>query len=323
MPVSAPDRKTWKPAWCPPKWRVRNEVNGVDGNFSTAQIDRSRIRLVERNIGEFLATQTIFVKGVFYEPFELQLYPFDTQPLGIHLESCTSGPQDAFFVPKCTYGVVPVVRETEWSGTKFNTGAQFVPETSSAVIGRHALEIEAVVHRHYQVYVSRVIVVMATMSLAAVTSFCEDPNATCLERISLAVTLLLTATAYSIVISNKIPILGYLTLLDKYILGIFSFIIAVVLEIAALEWIEAEVMTQRYVMYADLGLWLFANLYFTLMVAYKRRYHEGEKGSALQRESSQAKLKQERRASFTLDEKNPLTFRAVGHVSSMYSNAIK
>ena len=185
------------------------------------------------------------------------------------------------------------------------------------------LEIEAVVHRHYQVYVSRVIVVMATMSLSSVTAFCEDPAATCLERISLAVTLLLTATAYSIVISNKIPILGYLTLLDKYILGIFSFIIGVVLEIAALEWVEAPAETQRYVMYGDVGVWLLANVYFICSVAYNRRYQEGQKGKALQREASESKVRSERRASFTLDGPNPLTFTAASHVSSLYPHMNK
>ena len=130
-------------------------------------------------------------------------------------------------------------------------------------------------------------------------------------------------TAYSIVISNKIPILGYLTLLDKYILGIFSFIIGVVLEIAALEWVEAPVETQRWVMYGDIGVWLLANVYFICSVAYSRRYQEGQKGKALQRQISESKVRSERRASFTLDGTNPLTFTAVSHVASLYPHMSK
>ena len=94
------------------------------------------------------------------------------------------------------------MRDTEWWGTTYNTGARFKAESqanqdqsSSARLGRHTLEIEAVINRFYTVHIARVIVVMALISLTSFTSFCESPDVTCLDRLSLAVTLLLTATA--------------------------------------------------------------------------------------------------------------------------------
>ena len=99
-------------------------------------------------------------------------------------------------------GTIPKVRDTEWWGNTFNTGARFAPESQTDAekdqpnaLGRHTLEIEAVINRYYTVHIARVIVVMALISLTSLTAFCDDPEVTCLDRLSLAVTLLLTATA--------------------------------------------------------------------------------------------------------------------------------
>ena len=284
--IPSVDRQTWKPEWSPPDFEVQNEASGTDGG---ASIGETRTRLVVLD-GQVMATKTIFTKGIYYEPFELHLYPFDTQPLGVRLQSKKSSVEsDATFVPNEKSGPIPRVRDTEWSGTVFNTDSRFVPESSGSAYGHHVLEIEAVVDRHYAVHVSRVIVVMACISLATVTSFCPDPDVTCLDRIGLAVTLLLTATAYSLVIASQIPTLGYLTLLDRYILGTFAFIILVVIEIAVLGWTFDDVAKEAYTyfLYGDVGLWFVANLIFCLVIWWKITHGERTKKNQLQREKSE------------------------------------
>lgn len=88
------------------------------------------------------ATKTIFTKGVYYEPFELHLYPFDTQPLGVRIQAKKSCVESlAIFVPQETTGTIPRVRDTEWSGTVFNTDSKFVAESAGSDYGHHVLEV--------------------------------------------------------------------------------------------------------------------------------------------------------------------------------------
>lgn len=287
--ISAADRQNWEPEWSPLEFEIQNEAGGSDGG-ALIQKSGSQLVVLENKV---MATKTIYAKGIFYEPFELHLYPFDTQPLGVRIQSKKSCLESlTVFVPKEKTGTIPRVRDTEWSGTVFNTDTFFIPESSGSKYGHYVLEVEAVVDRHYAVHVSRVIIVMACISLATVTAFCPDPEVHCVDRIALAVTLLLTATAYSLVISSRIPTLGYLTLLDRYILGTFAFIILIIIEIAAMGWTTAEPSKQlfSYMLYVDVGLWFVANTTFFLVVWWKIVHGERTKKNQVQRARSQSSL---------------------------------
>ena len=79
------DKTLWVPTFVPPQFKIANAA-GSDG----AKHVLSRIRLVEDTSGDtprFMATVTIVVAGSFYEAFELENYPFDSQPVGVHLVS--------------------------------------------------------------------------------------------------------------------------------------------------------------------------------------------------------------------------------------------
>eukprot|EP00729_Bicosta_minor_P003256 gene3256-543_t len=134
--------------------------------------------------------------------------------------------------------------------------------------GRYTLTIEAVAQRYYSVHMYRVVAVMALFSLASIVAFCGDPEVNALERLGITFTLMLTATAYSLVIASGLPTLGYLTFLDKYILATFSFIALVGAEITVIDWVAARHSASpdqplynaedalEFASYADLALWL-------------------------------------------------------------------
>jgi hypothetical protein len=67
-----------------------------------------------------------------------------------------------------------------------------------------------------------------------------DPEIHCVDRFALLVTLMLTASTYSLVIGGELPTLGYLTLIDKYVLGTFLFIFLVTIEVASAEFAKPD-----------------------------------------------------------------------------------
>lgn len=115
---------------------------------------------------------------------------------------------------------------------------------------------------------------MALFSLASISAFVKDPDVTSMERLGLAFTLMLTATAYSLVIAEKLPTLGYLTFLDKYILATFGFIAIVAAEILVVEWfatdaIEDEGGTMDLIAIIDVIVW---GLFHIALILYVRIY---------------------------------------------------
>jgi hypothetical protein len=66
---------------------------------------------------------------------------------------------------------------------------------------------------------------MAIFSLGSVLSLMADPDVTPLDRLSITVTFMLTATAYSLVVASNLPTLGYLTFLDEYAVIFFLFLV--------------------------------------------------------------------------------------------------
>ena len=64
-------------------------------------------------------------------------------------------------------------------------------------------------------------------------AFSLDVSASAGDRLSLLVTLLLTAAAYKIVVSSALPLVSYLTRLDWYVLVAFGLLVLLTVETAA------------------------------------------------------------------------------------------
>lgn len=100
------------------------------------------------------------------------------------------------------------------------------------------------------------------------------------DRIGVTLTLMLTATTYSLVIADGLPTLGYLTFLDKYILGTFAFIALVSSEIIVIEWVnnhhsgnttdqlyDTEAALER-ASYGNLALWIVMHIAIYIYITY-------------------------------------------------------
>jgi hypothetical protein len=119
---------------------------------------------------------------------------------------------------------------------------------------------------------------MALFSFASIASLIDNPEMHPGDRLGVVFTLMLTATAYSLVIAAGLPTLGYLTFLDKYILGTFGYISLVAAEVVGINWVtarhtdntEEEVADlMEYAAYVDLALWLVMHLSIFLYIKCK------------------------------------------------------
>ena len=96
---------------------------------------------------------------------------------------------------------------------------------------------------------------------------------------------MLTATAYSIVIADGLPKLGYLTWLDKYILITFAIIALVAVEVVVLFWgdaVDDTAEVQMRVTFADVGLWVVVHVILACHVRFCVLPSELDKGAQLQ-----------------------------------------
>jgi hypothetical protein len=315
--VSAGDNKAgWVPAGAPmPVFEELNQAVGVDA--AQVKIVSSPFTLHRRDESRMVARQTITITGDFYECFELESYPFDSQPLRIQLRTTGTMPVEGFeFVHgvlfedhECASGQRGMRLPTyvrwkkgeegtfqsnpdpyeEPSAWEFVCAGEALDPQHSAwecdikslpkmmvefkkrsdegnrlqsiegenVMGVLRVTLAILVVRKSSVYVKRVMATLAGFALLAIFSFAtEGDNAT--ESI---LTVMLTAVAYSVVIAEDIPKLGYLTFLDKYVLGLtMGFMLL-------LSWVMwANAVGDHHNIEEDFccwaALWIFTTMYF-------------------------------------------------------------
>jgi hypothetical protein len=145
--VAAPDRDDWKPKFTPPVFEVDNPASG-DG-AALIRTKFSSTTLVKKKTG-YMARQVMTVSGDFWEPFELQNYPFDVQPLGIVLKTTTAMADVVKFV--VTIADLPKIRDTEWKGMGSAATCKFELEEGKKKRGNYVLTAEADTARYYAVH---------------------------------------------------------------------------------------------------------------------------------------------------------------------------
>jgi hypothetical protein len=108
-----------------------------------------------------------------------------------------------------------------------NTGET---ESSSSIV-YSSWESSIKIQRRSGFYISNIAIPMALLSLLSFLSFgILEYEANNNNRLSITLTLLLTAVSYKYVIASSLPQISYLTLLDRYIWLCLGFIILVAVE---------------------------------------------------------------------------------------------
>jgi hypothetical protein len=210
---------------------------------------------------------------------ELHDYPFDIQPLSVSIRmACrVCGPFPCTFrqgqkfderASKCIVlrpnGIEPIQHEYA-IGSKVNIA---IDEISDKDHGCPVLKIVLVAARRPQYALYNVAMPTCTVALMSFTQFLiptEDVN----TRLSISLSLTLTAAAYKSAIADMTPNVPYLTVLDKYVLMCGLFIALTVFEGAALGKISTHSDLQHiaYTLDSVLGVvillaFFVANMYF-------------------------------------------------------------
>ncbi|XP_071501767.1 uncharacterized protein [Diadema antillarum] len=165
---------------------------------------------------------SIRMKGTFKCSMELKDFPFDYQELTIKLMSDWPV-EDVEFVKdmniKDSIRLDTFTGNQQWKLWK-HVIAQPIEEDKS-LVGAHRsypiYHITTHVQRKPGFYIWNIALIMLLIVLLTFSSFVVDRTLPA-DRLSVTVTLLLTAVAFKYVVSQSLPLISYLTLLDKFVL---------------------------------------------------------------------------------------------------------
>ena len=174
-------------------------------------------------------------EGTFNVMYELQTFPYDSQSLSVQIRSKCANEKSA-----------PVELDiSTWAGgiQRENFALSNVWQLEETVqVRQKPIQMEASIGLSYpglrfSVHVQRksgyyVINVVCPTGLFALLCGCQAwiPRKNVADRLSVSLTLLLTATAYKFVTASMLPAVAYQTFLDKYVSMCSCIIILVVLE---------------------------------------------------------------------------------------------
>ncbi len=187
--------------------------------------------------------------------FDFRVFPFDTQQFYIHLvcalpeESFTYADLEGFSALGRQLG------EEEWIVGEFET-------TIDSLDGRSRFSFGFESHRHLTYYVFRIFMpIMIIVLVSWVTFFIRDYG----KRIDVASANLLLFIAFNFTISNDLPRLGYLTLLDTILVSTFAITGLVILINVYLRRLEMAGETARIYRVDRFIIWAYP---FSYVIAF-------------------------------------------------------
>ncbi len=149
--------------------------------------------------------------------FDFSAYPFDHQNFNVHIDLAV--PTEAFVFEGNENPVTPLgeqLGEEEWSVITFSQGVVEVPYDKNLKNSRFTTTLE--MNRHLIFYVVRIFVpLLLILSVSWVIFFLKDYG----KQLEVASGNLLVFVAFNFTISDDLPRLGYLTLLDRMIITSF------------------------------------------------------------------------------------------------------
>lgn len=182
--------------------------------------------------------------AVFQEEFELAWFPFDRQDLSMVLQAgwpsnevtLVKNQNEQYksylvttnFVQRSEYELKSRIRflRTQSDGEESATGKVY-----------DQLHMRMHVRRRTGYWVFNILFPLFMISTCAITSYGAPPDELD-TRSSIVLTVLLAIIGFKYMIADKLPVINYSTLIDKYVLGCFtfSFIIAIEQSLAKREW---------------------------------------------------------------------------------------
>ena len=251
LPVAHPAATKWRPELTILNFSRNSAANSKPPTFRAVAEGEEKTRC-------FLAYTT---HGEFVHRFDLRSFPFDTQTLAVHgvmwrsplervmpragaeAEDGDAGEVECvpfrgrlqFHMGKHILYHDNFVQRDVWLAPR---GHEAVTVRAGHTDERHrgaadgqrfsTLTIEITLKRRHQFYMYNVVLPFNLFVCLSFISFAvEIPGGILSDRTTITLNMVLTAAAFKVVVSNYIPAVGYLTLLDAYLLLCFLFLSAV------------------------------------------------------------------------------------------------
>lgn len=265
-----------------------SEVKSENGDMLTTDIFEPRIRflnLLETDMWEMKAKMLpdgnmswkYMVQGTFYEPLELQEFPFDVQPLTMKLSTAIPAKEMGWnnairFEPKAAIlsgFTVPnfcLASADTHHCVQTETSLSDANESGSGTI-RPIMHIQTVAVRESMYYLWNIVLPMMLINGISIGTFAV-PRTDVADRLGVSMTMVLTAVAFKLEISAGLPDLSYLTRLDQFVLVSFMFIGGISVENAlAFYWLDDD--QDSTVMYIFMAVYAIGTAFMVAAVTYK------------------------------------------------------
>ena len=216
---------------------------------------------------------SMLVSGTFHVMFELREFPLDRQFLFFHLKSLCANEKKVPVRLEVPEGCLATVDAENFALSNVWRLRQKVAVENRPInmqelgLSYPGLRFVLCVHRRPGYYIVNVVMPTGLIVLLTGTQFqiaAEDVA----DRLSVSVTLLLTAVAFKLVTSTMTPAVAYLTLLDRYV-GVSSIIIFLAVGAAAVAG-EINATFDRAAAWSLLGLWAVLHFWFAARVLAAR-----------------------------------------------------
>ena len=155
--------------------------------------------------------------GGISQPLDLQAFPFDSQQLQVKLANVGFGGELVNLVPSTESGISSNLTIPDWdvTGWDFVTGDLSFDDGSNSLKG---MVLSVDVKRDSSFFKYKVIFPLVLIVMMSWMVFWIDP-ALVAPQISLSVTAMLTMIAYRFALAGLMPRLGFLTVLDHFVLA--------------------------------------------------------------------------------------------------------
>lgn len=224
------------------------------------------------------ALETYRIKGSFRENLELWDFPLDYQELTITLMSDWTNKLVEF--EKDLKKADTIRPETFTADQEWFLCRHVVTESTSTVktegssVNDYPLyHIRCHVKRKNGYYLWNIAMIIFLIDILSFCSFSVDITSPS-DRLSVTLTLLLTAVAFKFVVSQSLPTISYLTLLDKYVLSGLVFLGCMAIENAVAAVIpdpDDQKLFDRICLYIGIGCFLCIHVVALTFVVIKSK----------------------------------------------------
>lgn len=209
-------------------------------------------------------------KGEFAEEYELENFPFDEQFLNLsvsvliatHLVRLDTNEQYPSTFVSSNFQMSNIFRVV-YQDLVLTNRAYSNPRESASGVVYPRMTFSVLFLRKPMYYVTNIIIPMLLLTYLSFLSFSVGMDGSRLDtgdRLSITLTLLLTAVAYKFVVASAIPQVSYMTLLDQHISFCFAFLCVIIGENSLYPFLMTSSALavapedEIYVFYALLGL---------------------------------------------------------------------